>query len=69
VSLVEYVVEDGLVAHQWEERPWVLGRLYGPVQGNARTRERGVGGLGSRMGAGYRTFWERKLGKGIAFEM
>jgi hypothetical protein len=23
-----YVAEDGLVSHQWEERPLVLGRLY-----------------------------------------
>jgi hypothetical protein len=26
-----YVVEDGLVGHQWEERPLVLRRLYSPV--------------------------------------
>jgi hypothetical protein len=30
-----YVVEDGLVEHQWEERLLVLGRFYAPVQGNA----------------------------------
>jgi hypothetical protein len=38
VSLVAYVAEDGLVGHQWEERPLVLQRAYAPVQGNARAR-------------------------------
>jgi hypothetical protein len=28
MSLVAYVAEDGLVGHQWEERPLVLGRSY-----------------------------------------
>jgi hypothetical protein len=32
VSLVAYVAEDGLVGHQWEERPF-------PVQGIARARK------------------------------
>jgi hypothetical protein len=31
VSLAAYVAEDGLVGHQWEERPLVFGRLYAPV--------------------------------------
>ena len=39
VSLAVYVAEDGLVGHQWEERPLVLRRSYAPVQGNARTRK------------------------------
>ena len=39
VSLTAYVVEDGLVGHQWEERPLVLQRFYAPVQGNARARK------------------------------
>jgi hypothetical protein len=39
VSLVAYVAEDGLISHQWEERPLVLGRSYDPVQGNARARK------------------------------
>ena len=26
-----YVAEDGLVSHQWKERPLVLWRLYAPV--------------------------------------
>ena len=36
MSLVAYVAEDGLLSHQWEERPLVLGRLYALVQGNTR---------------------------------
>jgi hypothetical protein len=39
MSLVAYVAEDGLVGHQWEERPLVLRRSYAPVQGNARARK------------------------------
>ena len=39
VSLVAYVAEDGLVSHQWEERPLVLRRSYAPVQRNARAKK------------------------------
>jgi hypothetical protein len=53
VSLVAYVVEDGLVDHQWEERPLVSQRTYAPVQGNARaTKQEWVG-------------WRAGQGKGI----
>jgi hypothetical protein len=38
VSLAAYVAEDGLVGHQWEERPLVM-RLCVPVQRNARARK------------------------------
>jgi hypothetical protein len=31
VALAEYVAEDGLIDHQWEERPLVLSRFYAPV--------------------------------------
>ena len=55
VSLVAYVAEDGLVGHRWEERPLVLQRLYAPVQGQGQ--EVGVGGLGIRVGGGYRGLW------------
>jgi hypothetical protein len=47
VSLVAYVAEDGLVVHQWEERPLVLGRLYART-GKSQGQEAGVGRLGSR---------------------
>jgi hypothetical protein len=47
VSLVAYVAEDGLVGHQWEERPLVLWRSYAPVQGNARARKKEWVGWGA----------------------
>jgi hypothetical protein len=60
MPLVAYVAEDGLVSHQWEDRPLVLRRSYAPVQGNARARkqewvgwgagwEEGVGGFGDNI--------------------
>ena len=39
VSLASYVAEDDLVGHQWEERPFVLRRLYALVQGNDKARK------------------------------
>jgi hypothetical protein len=39
MSLVAYVGEDGLVGHQWEDRPLVLRRSYATVEGNARARK------------------------------
>ena len=65
MSLVAYVAEDGLICHQWEERPLVLGRFYAPVQGNARARKQEW--VVWRAGGGDRGFLERKLGKGITF--
>jgi hypothetical protein len=69
MSLAAYVAEDGLVGHQWEERPLVLRRFYAQYIG--------MPGPGSQSGwvgeqwewGGFRGFSERKLGKGIAFEM
>ena len=48
-----------------------LGKIICPSTGECQVQEAGVGGLGSRAGAGskYRGLLERKLGKGIAFEM
>jgi hypothetical protein len=69
VALPIFVAEDGLVGHQWEERPLVLWRLYAPVQWNARPGI-GVGGLeGGGQGRELGNFWRGKLGKGITFEM
>ena len=42
MSLAVYVAEDGLVSHQWEERPLV------PSKEECQGQESGVGGLGSR---------------------
>jgi hypothetical protein len=62
VSLVAYVAEDGLVGHQWEEKPLVFRRLYALVQGNARARKwEWVGWGAGRGGGGYRGLSERKL--------
>jgi hypothetical protein len=52
VSLVPYVAEDGLVGHQWEDRPLVLRRSYAPVQGNARARKQELVGWGAWWGGG-----------------
>ena len=54
VSLVAYVAEDGLVSHQWEERPLVLERSYAPVERNARARKWECVSWGAGRGRGYR---------------
>jgi hypothetical protein len=56
VSLVAYVTKDGLVGHQWEERPLVLRRLYAPVQRNARSRKWEWVGWGAGWGKGIGGF-------------
>ena len=53
--LTAYVSEDGLVGHQWIERPIGLATLYVSVQGNARAKKwewmgRGVGGVWGTFG-------------------
>jgi hypothetical protein len=55
VSLVAYVAEDGLVSHQWEERPLVLLRAYA-VHGNARARKQEWVGWGAGWGKGIGGF-------------
>ena len=62
-----YVAEDGLVGHQWEERPLVLWKLYAPVKGNARANKQEWVGWWS--GEREREFSEGKLEKGITLEM
>jgi hypothetical protein len=39
LSLAAYVSEDGLVSHQWKERPIVVQTLYASVQENARAKK------------------------------
>ena len=56
MSLVAYVAEDGLVDHQWEERPLVLRRSYAPVQGNARARKQEWVGWGAGQEEGIGDF-------------
>jgi hypothetical protein len=50
------VAEDGLVGHQWEERPLVLRRSYSPVQRNARARKQELLGWGAGPGKGIGDF-------------
>jgi hypothetical protein len=46
-----------------------LAKIICSSTGECQGQEVGVGGLGGREGQGYRGLLERKLGKGIAFEM
>jgi hypothetical protein len=46
-----------------------LSEIICPSTGEFQGQEAGVGGLGSRAEGRYRGLSERKLGKGIAFEM
>jgi hypothetical protein len=51
-----YVAEDGLVGHQWEDRPLVLGRLYSQYRGMSGPGM-GVGGSVTRgRGEGIKDF-------------
>jgi hypothetical protein len=58
VSLAAYVAEDGLVDHQWEERPLVLRRSYAPEQGNVRARKQEWVGWIAGRGEGIGGFWD-----------
>jgi hypothetical protein len=60
MSLAAYVSEDGLVGHQWEERPIGLANFICLSTGECQGQEVGVGG-----GSGGRV-WENY---GIALEM
>jgi hypothetical protein len=46
-----------------------LAKIICPIIGECQGQEAGVGGLGNRVEGGYRGLSERKLGKGIAFEV
>jgi hypothetical protein len=52
VSLAAYVSEDGLVGHQWKERPLGLANFVCLSTGEQQGQEGGVGFLGSG-GGGY----------------
>jgi hypothetical protein len=47
VSLAAYVSEDGLVCHEWKERPMGLANFICLSTGERQGQEVGVGGLGS----------------------
>ena len=56
-----YVAEDGLVRHQWEERPFCPMKALCSSIGECQDREAGVGGLVSRgKGDGIGRFSEGK---------
>jgi hypothetical protein len=44
LTLVAYVSEDGLVGHQWKERPIDLANFICPSTGECQGQEVGVGG-------------------------
>jgi hypothetical protein len=61
VTLAAHVAEDGLVGHQWKERPIGHANFICPSTGERQGQEMGVGGKGVR-GRVWETF-------GIALEM
>ena len=56
VTLAAYVSKDGLVRHQWKERPLGLANFICLSTGEHQGQEAGVGGFGSRVGGGFRGF-------------
>ena len=67
MALAAYVAEDGLVGHQWE--PWSCEGSMPQYRGMPWPGSRS-GWVGEQGEVGEdRGFSERKLGKGIPFEM
>jgi hypothetical protein len=62
VSLAAYESENGLVGHQWKERPISCANFICLSTGERQGQEVGVGGRGSGWGSVWGTF-------GIALEM
>jgi hypothetical protein len=62
VSLAAYESEDGLVGHQWKERPIGRANFICLSTGERQGQEVGVGGWGS----GWKSVWGTF---GIALEM
>jgi hypothetical protein len=62
MSLAVYISEDGLVGHQWKERPIGLANFICLSTGECQGQEVGGGGSGSGWGSVWGTF-------GIALEM
>jgi hypothetical protein len=57
LTLVAYVSKDGLVGHQWKERPIGFANFICPSIGECQGQKVGVGGWGSR-GEGMGNFWD-----------
>jgi hypothetical protein len=58
VSLAAYVSEDGLVGHQWKERPIGLANFICLSTGERQGQEVGVSGEGRGGGKGMGDFWD-----------
>ena len=58
MSLAAYVAEDGLVSHQWEQKPLGLSNFLCLSTGECQGQEVGVSGFGSRAGEGVGEFWD-----------
>jgi hypothetical protein len=59
VSLAAYVSEDGLVGHQWKERPIGHGNFICLSTGERQGQEVGVGGwVGEWVGEHVGDFWD-----------
>jgi hypothetical protein len=59
MSLAAYVSEDGLVGHQWKERPIVHTDFIYLSTGKRQGQEVGVGGwVGEWVGEGMGDFWD-----------
>jgi hypothetical protein len=57
VSLAAYILEDGLVGHQWKERPIGRANFICLSTGERQGQEVGVGGVGE-WGKGMGDFWD-----------
>jgi hypothetical protein len=57
MSLAAYVSEDGLVSHQWKERPIGLAKFICLITGERQGQEVGVRGGEVRDGEGLGDFW------------
>ena len=60
VSLGAYVSEDGLVGHQWKERPSGLANFICLSTWECQGQEVGVGGSGV-VGEGMGDFWDSNV--------
>jgi hypothetical protein len=58
MSLAAYVSEDGLVGHQWKERPIGRANFICLSTGELQGQEVGVGGKGSGVGEDGGYFWD-----------
>jgi hypothetical protein len=58
VSLAAYASEDGLVSHQWKERPIGRATFICISIGKRQGQEVGVGGWGEWVWEGVGDFWD-----------